>query len=127
MRYLSICGQNTIKSCILLCIISKKIKRHIDKGEHAMLMPQWLGLIGGIILVDLVLSGDNALVIGAAASGLPREQRWSAIAIGGAGAIILRVVFAVVATFLLQLPLLQAIGGALLLIIALRLLADRSH
>jgi YjbE family integral membrane protein len=92
-----------------------------------MLMPQWLGLIGGIILVDLVLSGDNALVIGAAASGLPRKQRWPAIAVGGAGAIILRVLFAVAATFLLQLPLLQAIGGALLLIIALRLLADRSH
>ncbi len=92
-----------------------------------MLMPQWLGLIGGIILVDLVLSGDNALVIGAAASGLPRKQRWPAIAVGGAGAIILRILFAVAATFLLQLPLLQAIGGALLLIIALRLLADRSH
>jgi YjbE family integral membrane protein len=92
-----------------------------------MLMPQWLGLIGGIILVDLVLSGDNALVIGAAASGLPRKQRWPAIAVGGAGAIILRVVFAVAATFLLELPLLQAIGGALLLIIALRLLADRSR
>lgn len=92
-----------------------------------MLVPQWLGLVGGIILVDLVLSGDNALVIGAAASGLPRKQRWPAIAVGGAGAIILRVVFAVAATFLLQLPLLQAIGGAILLIIAWRLLAERSQ
>lgn len=89
-------------------------------------MLEFLGAIGGIILIDLVLSGDNALVIGAAAAGLPRRQRWTAIALGGGGAIVLRIIFAVGATLLLRLPLLQAIGGLLLLVIAVRLLMDRS-
>lgn len=85
-----------------------------------------LRTIGSIILVDLMLSGDNALIIGAAAAGLPRQQRWIAIVGGGGTAILLRIVFAIAATFLLQLPLLQAIGGILLLIIAVRLLAERN-
>ena len=89
-------------------------------------MLELLSAIGSIILVDLVLSGDNALVIGAAASSLPRRQRWMAIALGGGGAIVLRIVFAIIATLLLRLPLLQAIGGLLLLFIAVRLLMDRS-
>src|SRR3954462_5294254 len=88
-------------------------------------MLSWLGPLGGIILVDLVLSGDNALVIGAAASKLPRKQRWLAILLGGGGAIVLRIAFAIIATLLLQLPLLKAIGGALLMVIAVRLLMDR--
>ncbi|TMC15240.1 MAG: YjbE family putative metal transport protein [Chloroflexi bacterium] len=90
-------------------------------------MFEWLGPIGGILLVDLALSGDNALVIGAVASKLQGRQRWWAIMLGGGSAIILRIVFAVAATYLLQLALLQAIGGAILLFIAIRLLADRSH
>jgi len=89
-------------------------------------MLSWLGPLGGIILVDLVLSGDNALVIGAAASKLPRKQRWLAILLGGGGAIVLRIAFAIIATLLLQLPLLKAIGGALLMVIAVRLLMDRN-
>jgi YjbE family integral membrane protein len=89
-------------------------------------MLSWLGPLGGIILVDLVLSGDNALVIGAAASKLPRKQRWLAISLGGGGAIVLRIVFAIIATLLLQLPLLKAVGGALLMVIAVRLLMDRN-
>ena len=67
-------------------------------------MIEFLGALGGIILVDLVLSGDNALVIGAAAAGLARRQRWYAITLGGGGAIILRIAFAILATFLLRLP-----------------------
>jgi YjbE family integral membrane protein len=88
---------------------------------------EFLSALAGILLIDLVLSGDNALVIGAAAAGLPERQRWSAIVLGGGGAIILRIAFAFAATFLLRLPLLQAIGGSLLLVIAIRLLLDRSH
>ncbi len=88
-------------------------------------MLELLSALGSIILVDLVMSGDNALVIGAAASSLPRRLRWMAIALGGGGAIVLRIVFAIVATLLLRLPLLQAAGGLLLLVIAIRLLADR--
>ncbi len=88
-------------------------------------MLELFGMIGGIMLVDLVLSGDNALVIGAAAAGLPRRQRLLAIVSGGAGAVVLRITFAAIATLLLQLPLLQAIGGLILLFIAVRLLAGR--
>src|SRR5947209_1710345 len=88
-------------------------------------MIELLSAIAAILLVDLVLSGDNALVIGAAAAGLPRRQRWIAIFFGGAGAAVLRIVFAFMASFLLMLPWLQAIGGLILLIIAIRLLADR--
>ncbi len=89
-------------------------------------MLELLGAIGGIVLVDLALSGDNALVIGAAASGLPQRQRTQAILLGGAGAIILRIVFAIAATLLLQLPFLQALGGLALLYIAARLLMERT-
>ena len=90
-------------------------------------MLEVLGIIGGIVLVDLVLSGDNALVIGAAAASLPRQQRWTAILTGGIGAIVLRIVFTLIAAALLQLPLLQAIGGILLVAIAIKLLLDREH
>jgi YjbE family integral membrane protein len=86
-----------------------------------------LSAVAGIVLVDIALSGDNALVIGAAAAGLPRRQRWIAIFFGGAGAIVLRILFAFIASFLLRLPWLQAIGGLILLIIAIRLLADQQE
>ncbi len=85
-----------------------------------------LGAIGGIVLVDLALSGDNALVIGVAAAALPSGQRRTAILAGGAIAIVLRILFAIAATFLLRLPYLQAIGGVALLYIAVRMLLDRS-
>jgi YjbE family integral membrane protein len=84
-----------------------------------------LAALGGIILVDLALSGDNALVIGAAAAALPQRQRRIALVVGGAGAMILRIALGAAATILLELPLLQAIGGGLLIIIAIRLLAGR--
>lgn len=90
-------------------------------------MLELLSAVGGILLADIVLSGDNALVIGAAASGLPQQQRRLAILLGGGGAVVLRIVFAFIASFLLSLPWLQAIGGLILLVIAIRLLADRQH
>lgn len=86
---------------------------------------QSLTIVLSIVLVDLALSGDNALVIGAAASTLPPEQRRTAILVGGFGAIVLRILLTVGAVFLLQIPLLQAIGGAILFFIAARLLYER--
>jgi YjbE family integral membrane protein len=80
-----------------------------------------------IILINLVLSGDNAVVIGMAAHPLPPRQRRMAIAIGGGGAIVLRIVLTGVAAFLLQLPAVQAIGGALLLWIAFQLLQQEDE
>nr|BBH94387.1 membrane protein [Thermogemmatispora argillosa] len=88
-------------------------------------MLELLGSIGGIVLIDLVLSGDNALVIGAAAARLPRRERWLAILVGGGGAVVLRILFAIAATLLLTVPLLQAVGGAVLLYIAIHLLVER--
>jgi YjbE family integral membrane protein len=89
-------------------------------------MLDWVS-VGSIILIDLVLSGDNALVIGVAASSLPRKTRWSAIVLGGGMAIALRILFTIAATFLLNFPLLQVIGGAILLYITQHLLVERSR
>jgi YjbE family integral membrane protein len=76
----------------------------------------------GIALVDIVLSGDNALVIGAAAGRLPRAQRMFAIIWGGVAALVLRLLFAIAATELLQVPYLRFIGGLTLFLISIRLL-----
>ena len=75
-----------------------------------------------IIVIDLVLSGDNAVVIGMAARRLSPENRRRAIVWGGAGAVGLRVFFTAIATLLLDIPYLLAIGGFLLLWIAYKLL-----
>ncbi len=77
---------------------------------------------GGIVLIDIVLSGDNALVIGAAASRLPRRRQTAAIIGGGIAATVFRIILTVGATELLRIPLLQTVGGVALLIIACRML-----
>ncbi|MFS8123301.1 TerC family protein [Rhizobium sp. BR 250] len=71
--------------------------------------------LGQVILIDLVLAGDNAIVIGLAAAGLPKEQRTRAILIGIAAATVLRVIFAALATQLLAIVGLLLAGGILLL------------
>src|SRR5947199_9763936 len=81
-----------------------------------------VGAILTIIAIDLVLSGDNAVVIGMAAHRLPAEQRRKAIVWGGVGAVVLRIIFTVLAALLLNVPLLQAVGAILLLWIAVKLL-----
>jgi YjbE family integral membrane protein len=82
-----------------------------------------------IIVIDLVLSGDNAVVIGMAAHRLPLPQRKKAIIIGGGGAIVLRIALTAIAALLLQIPGLQLIGGLLLIWIAFKLLKaeEESH
>jgi YjbE family integral membrane protein len=77
-----------------------------------------------IVVIDLVLSGDNAIVIGMAAHRLPARQRRLAVLIGGGAAIALRISLTAVAAVLLALPGLQAIGGVLLLWIAFKLLRE---
>ncbi len=85
-------------------------------------MVEQLQAIISIIIIDLVLSGDNAVVIGMAARSLSPENRRKAIIFGGAGAIGLRILFTALATILLGIPYLQAIGGVLLVYIAFKLL-----
>lgn len=80
-----------------------------------------------IALLDIVLSGDNALVIGVAASRLARSQRYAAIALGGLGAIVLRLLLASVATTLLLVPYLRFVGGVVIFVIAVRLLLPESE
>lgn len=75
-----------------------------------------------IVVINLVLSGDNAVLIGMAAQPLPRRQRRVAVLVGGGAAIALRICLTGVAAFLLGLPALKAIGGLLLLWIAFKLL-----
>lgn len=84
-------------------------------------------MIGGVLLLDLVLSGDNALVIGVAAAGLARHQRWYALAIGGVMAMVLRILFTALASLLLNIPWLQTVGAIVLLYLAQKLLRDRSR
>ncbi len=68
-----------------------------------------------VVMIDLVLAGDNAIVIGMAAAGLPKEQRGKAILVGIGAATVLRILFATVAVQLLQLIGLVLVGGILLL------------
>jgi len=77
-----------------------------------------------IVLINVVLSGDNAVVIGMAAHRLPGRQRRWAISLGTVAAIVVRVVLTAVASMLLAIPFLKLVGGALLLWIAFQLLKD---
>ena len=80
-----------------------------------------------IILIDLVLSGDNAVVIGMAAHRLPPRQRRLAIIFGAGAAIALRIALTAVATLLLLLPWVRLVGGALLLWIGFKLLKEEEE
>lgn len=80
-----------------------------------------------IIVVDLVLSGDNAVVIGMAAHRLEARQRRLAIVFGGAAAIVLRIALTGVAAFLLKVDVLQLVGGLALIGIAFRLLKEEEE
>lgn len=77
--------------------------------------PEALTALGQVIIIDLVLAGDNAIVIGLAAAGLPREQRARAILVGIAAATVLRIFFASIVTQLLAVIGLVFAGGVLLL------------
>jgi YjbE family integral membrane protein len=77
-----------------------------------------------VLLIDLVLAGDNAIVVGALAAGLPAEQRRKVILIGVLAALVLRVIFALMVTWLLGIVGLVLAGGLLLLWVAWRMYRD---
>jgi YjbE family integral membrane protein len=87
----------------------------------ALVEPEFWARLASIVLIDLTLAGDNALVIALAVRALPKRQQLLGRIWGTAGAVVLRLAFIVVATWLLSIPLLQAVGGLLLVWIALRL------
>ena len=82
-----------------------------------LLSPDVWWAFGKVVLIDLVLAGDNAVVIGMAAAGLPKAQRGKAILIGIIAATVLRILFATVAIELLKLVGLALVGGFLLLMV----------
>lgn len=77
-----------------------------------------------IIFIDLILAGDNAIVIGMAAKRLPQTLQKKAILYGTAGAVILRILATVIVVWLLGIPWIHAIGGVMLIFIAYKVLAD---
>ena len=79
------------------------------------------GAVGQIIMIDILLGGDNAVVIALACRNLPHEQRFKGVFWGTAGAIVLRVILITFAVLLLVLPFLKVVGGALLLWIGVKL------
>lgn len=82
---------------------------------------QWAGTVLAIVLVDLSLSGDNAVVIGAVASRLPPKRQRIAIGFGILMAIVARIALGAAAVLVLRLPYVQAIGGLIVLLIALQM------
>jgi len=86
----------------------------------------WIGLLK-IIWINIILSGDNAVVIALAARSLPPAQQKQAVLFGSGAAVVLRIVLTVVAAKLLALPYLQIVGGLLLLWIGVQLLGDEEE
>jgi len=83
--------------------------------------PEFWARVFGIIIIDLTLAGDNALVIALAVRNLPKRQQFMGRIWGTLGAVALRLAFITIATLLLRIPLLQLVGGLLLLWIAYKL------
>src|SRR5215471_11046053 len=89
---------------------------------HEVMTSQfWLGL-GAIVWVNIILSGDNAVVIALAARSLPERQQKQAVFWGAGAAVALRIVLTIVAVEMLKLSFLKLIGGVLLFWIAIKLL-----
>lgn len=89
-----------------------------------ILSPEFLSALFSIIIIDLVLAGDNAIVIGLAARKLPKTQQKKAIIWGTVGAIVIRMIATLTVVWLLKIPGLLLIGGILLVWIAYKLLMD---
>jgi YjbE family integral membrane protein len=85
------------------------------------------GALAAVLIIDLVLAGDNAIVVGLAAGGLPPEQRRIAIIVGVAAATVLRIAFALVTLDLLEIIGLTLAGGLLLLWVAWKMYRELSR
>ena len=86
--------------------------------------PEQIAILTQIIFIDLVLAGDNAIIIGMVASKFPPEQRKKVIFWGIGGAVILRIILTLLTAYLLQITGLRLIGGLLLLYIIYKLYVD---
>jgi YjbE family integral membrane protein len=86
---------------------------------------RWVGIVVAIVLVDLSLSGDNAVVIGAVASRLPPRRQRAAITFGILMAIVARIALAASALLVLRLPYVQAAGGLIVFLIAGQMIVEQ--
>lgn len=93
----------------------------------ALFTPSALTALVEILLIDIVLAGDNAIVVGALAAGLPPDQRKKVIALGVAAALVMRIGFALVVSQLLQIVGLILAGGLLLLWVAWKMYRELRH
>ena len=89
-----------------------------------MFSAEWFTALGSVIVIDLVMSGDNAVIVGLAAAGLPPELRRKAIVVGVAAATVLRIFFALITFQLLQIIGLTLAGGLLLLWVSWKMWRD---
>jgi YjbE family integral membrane protein len=89
-----------------------------------LLTPEQISILTQIIFIDLVLAGDNAIIIGMVASKFPPDQRKKVIFWGIGGAVILRIILTLLTAYLLQITGLRLIGGILLLYIVYKLYVD---
>jgi YjbE family integral membrane protein len=99
----------------------------ILRGNFADFHPQFWASVVEIIWINVLLSGDNALVIALACRALPRRQRLVGIALGTAAAVVLRLAFAGIVSKLMVIPYLKIAGGVALLWIATRLLVHDNN
>jgi len=100
---------------------------HIVSDFSNITEPAALAAFFQVLMIDLVLAGDNAIVVGALAAGLPPEQRRKVIMIGVLAALVLRIGFALVVTQLLQIVGLILAGGILLLWVAWKMYRELHH
>ena len=91
------------------------IWQHIVADFSNITEPAALAAFGSVLMIDLVLAGDNAIVVGALAAGLPADQRRKVILIGIGAALVLRIFFALIVTWLMGIVGLIFAGGLLLL------------
>ena len=89
-----------------------------------LITPEQITILTQIILIDLVLAGDNAIIIGMVASKFPPEQRKKIIFWGIGGAVVLRIILTLLTAYLLQITGLRLLGGLLLLYIVYKLYID---
>jgi YjbE family integral membrane protein len=87
-------------------------------------MPDWLVPLTQVLFIDLVLAGDNAIVVGMAAAGLPPEQRKKAIVYGIVAATLMRIGFSAITVQLLAIPGVMVFGGVLLLWVCWKMFQD---
>ena len=93
----------------------------------SLLTPEAIAVFFEILAIDIVLAGDNAIVVGALAAGLPADQRKKVILIGVIAALVLRIAFALVVSQLLQIVGLILAGGLLLLWVAWKMWRELKH